>query len=329
MTAAIQIGPYRLASRVLLAPMAGITDRPFRALCRRFGAALAASEMLSSDVRLWGTAKSRHRLDHDGEPRPRVVQLAGYDPATLAEAARRCVDAGADIVDLNMGCPAKKVCNRLAGSALLRDESLVARILEAVVRAVDAPVTLKTRTGWDAEHRNGPQIARIAELSGVRALAVHGRTRADRFNGAAEFDTVRAIKAAVKIPVIANGDIDCGERAREVLAQTGCDGVMIGRAAQGTPWIFDEVNNFLLHGEFCAGLPRENVRDIIRAHLEDLYSFYGDETGVRVARKHLSWYCRRDAGEESLRARVLREETAHGQLTAALRFLETGADRAA
>jgi tRNA-dihydrouridine synthase B len=318
----LAIGPFRLASRALLAPMAGVTDRPFRALCRRFGAALAASEMLSSDVRLWSTAKSRRRLDHEGEPRPRVVQLAGFEPATMAEAARRCVDAGADIVDVNMGCPAKKVCNRLAGSALLRDEPLVARILESIVRAIDAPVTLKTRTGWDPANRNGPRIARIAEQCGVRAIAIHGRTRADMFRGAAEYDTIREIKAAVRIPVIANGDIDSGTRARAVLEATGCDGVMIGRAAQGSPWIFEEVNYFLAHGENSGELPVARVRDIMRAHLEDLYAFYGDETGVRMARKHLSWYCRRQAADGDERARVMREETAQGQMAAALTLFE-------
>lgn len=318
----LEIGPFRLASRALLAPMAGVTDRPFRALCRRFGAALAASEMLSSDVRLWSTAKSRRRLDHDGEPRPRVVQLAGVEAATMAEAARRCVDAGADIVDVNMGCPAKKVCNRLAGSALLRDEPLVARILESIVRAIDVPVTLKTRTGWDPANRNGPRIARIAEQCGVQAIAIHGRTRADLFRGAAEYDTIREIKTAVRIPVIANGDIDSGARARAVLDATGCDGVMIGRAAQGAPWIFEEVNYFLAHGECPGELPPVRVRDIMRAHLEDLYSFYGDETGVRMARKHLSWYCRRQAADGDVRSRVMREETPLGQLAAALTLFE-------
>lgn len=325
----IQIGPYRLRSNVVLAPMAGVTDRPFRMLCRRFGAALAASEMLSADVRLWDSAKSRRRMDHSGEPSPRAVQIAGYDPSMMADAARRCVDLGAEIIDVNMGCPAKKVCNRLAGSALLRDESLVARILDAVVRAVGAPVTLKTRTGWDPEHRNGVRIARIAEESGIRALAIHGRTRADMYRGEAEFDTIRAIKAAVAIPVFANGDIDSGARAHAVLAETGCDGVMIGRAAQGKPWIFDEVNFFLAQGESRADLPRQKVRDIMRAHLEDLYSFYGDETGVRVARKHLSWYCRRHSGWDALRARVMQETTPREQLFAALELFESEVDRAA
>ncbi len=323
------IGPYRLASNIVLAPMAGVTDRPFRMLCRRFGAGLAASEMLSADVRLWHTDKSRRRKDHAGEPEPRVVQIAGYDPSMMAEAARRCVDAGAQIIDINMGCPAKKVCSRLAGSALLRDESLVARILAAVVRAVAAPVTLKTRTGWDREHKNGVTIARIAADCGIQALAIHGRTRADLYQGAAEFDTVREIKAAVRIPVFANGDIDSPARARAVLEATGCDGLMIGRGAQGKPWIFDEVNFFLANGDSRAALPRQMVRDIIRAHLEDLYSFYGDETGVRVARKHLSWYCRRHAGNETLRASAMREETPEEQLHAALALFDPDVDRAA
>lgn len=319
---AIQIGPFRLSSNVVLAPMAGVTDRPFRMLCRRLGAGLAASEMLSADSRLWTTGKSRRRLDHSGEPGPRVVQIVGYDPETLADAARRCVDAGADIIDINMGCPAKKVCNRLAGSALMRDEMLVARILEAVVGAVDAPVTLKTRTGWDRENKNGVRIARIAEQSGVRALAIHGRTRADKFLGEAEYQTVRAVKAAVRIPVFANGDIDSAARAHTVLAESNCDGIMIGRAAQGRPWIFDEVNFFLANGETRTDLPRQNVRDIMRAHLEELYAFYGEELGVRVARKHLGWYCGRQVEREALRQRVLREPTAREQLRAALELFD-------
>jgi tRNA-dihydrouridine synthase B len=325
----VKIGPYTLPSNVLLAPMAGVTDRPFRILCRRFGAGLAASEMLSADVRLWDTPKSRRRMDHTGEPSPRVVQIAGFDPDMMADAARRNVDAGAEIIDINMGCPAKKVCNRLAGSALLQDEDLVARILRAVVKAVAAPVTLKTRTGWDPDHKNGLTIAQIAQDSGIAALAIHGRTRTDMYLGCAEHDTVRAIKAQVKIPVFANGDIASAQRAREILAYTGCDGIMIGRAAQGRPWIFDEVNFFLSSGENRAELALENVRDIMRAHLEDLYAFYGDQTGVRVARKHLSWYFRQHPGQEALRNRLVQIETPEEQLSTLLQHYDTGVERAA
>jgi tRNA-dihydrouridine synthase B len=325
----VKIGPYALPSNVLLAPMAGVTDRPFRILCRRFGAGLAASEMLSADVRLWDTPKSRRRMDHTGEPSPRVVQIAGFDPSMMAEAARRNVDAGAQIVDINMGCPAKKVCNRSAGSALLQDEGLVARILHAVVRAVDVPVTLKTRTGWDAGHKNGVRIGMLAEDNGIQALAIHGRTRADLYQGFAEHETVAAIKAAVKIPVFANGDIDSPQRARQVLAVTQCDGVMIGRAAQGRPWIFDEVNFFLATGESRAELAPEKVRDIMRAHLEDLYALYGDETGVRVARKHLSWYFRQHPGQEALRDRLVKIETPQEQLATLLENFNTCLYRAA
>jgi tRNA-dihydrouridine synthase B len=289
----MRIGPYVLEAPLALAPMAGVTDRPFRLLCRRLGAGLAASEMVTSDVRLWHTPKSRRRMDHAGEPEPRVVQIAGGEPAMMAEAARRNVDLGAQIIDINMGCPAKKVCNRAAGSALLRDESLVAEILGAVVRAVEVPVTLKMRTGWDASQRNGLRIARIAEELGVQALAVHGRTRADLYQGVAEFATVREIKAAVRIPVFANGDIDSGAKARAVLEESGADAVMIGRAAQGRPWIFREIRHFLRTGRDSPQPAHAEVRDIMLAHLEQLYAFYGEHAGVRVARKHLGWY--RDA----------------------------------
>lgn len=325
----LRIGRFELASRVLLAPMAGVTDRPFRMLCRRFGAGLAASEMLTSDTRLWDTAKSRRRMDHAGEPSPRAVQIAGFDPHMMAEAARRNVDAGAEIIDINMGCPAKKVCNRLSGSALLRDEALVARILTAVVGAVPVPVTLKTRTGWDADHRNGVRIARIAEDCGIQALAIHGRTRADMFRGSAEHETVRSIKCSVRIPVIANGDIDSPMRAQEILRDTGCDGIMIGRAAQGRPWIFDEVNFFLAAGKLREDLAPENVRDIMRAHLEDLHDFYGVETGVRVARKHLSWYLRGREGSDGLRERLVRVETPEEQIRILLEMHDTQVARAA
>ena len=288
---ALRIGPYLLPSAVVLAPMAGVTDRPFRILCRRFGAGLAASEMISSDARLWNTSKSRLRMNHEGEPEPRVVQLAGADPQALAAAARANVELGAQIIDLNMGCPAKKVCGKLCGSALLTDEDLVARILETVVNAVAVPVTLKIRTGWDRAHKNGVNVATIAQACGIAALAVHGRTRADFYAGDAEYETIRDIKARVSIPVFANGDIDTPQKVREVLDFTGADGVMIGRASHGAPWIFRAVNAHLHARNETPALLRGDVRDIILAHLDSLYVFYGEETGVRIARKHLGWYC--------------------------------------
>jgi len=285
-----RIGRHELSGRAVLAPMAGVTDRPFRQLCRRLGAALAASEMVTSDVRLWQTPKTRRRLDHTDEVGPIVVQVAGGDAAMMAEAARLNVDQGAEIIDINMGCPAKKVCNKAAGSALLRDEPLVAEILSATVAAVNVPVTLKIRTGWDRDHRNAVYIARLAEDCGVAALAVHGRTRADHYQGEAEYDTIAAVKAAVRIPVFANGDIDTPDKAMAVLAATGCDGVMIGRAAQGRPWIFREVNARLA-GEPPPPPPAPaEVRDIMLTHFAALYALYGEDAGVRVARKHLGWY---------------------------------------
>ncbi len=318
----MQIGPYTFPNRLALAPMAGVTDRPFRKLCRRLGAGMAASEMLTSDTSLWSSAKSRRRLDHSGEPGPVIVQIAGAEPEMIAEAARRSVDQGAQIVDINMGCPMKKVCNQMAGSALLRDELRVARILEAAVAAVSAPVTLKIRTGWAPEQRNGVRIARLAEESGVAALAVHGRTRACRFNGEAEYDTIREIKRAVNIPVIANGDIDSPARAARVLALTGADGVMIGRAAQGRPWIFREADHYLRTGRDIGQPASSEVRDIMLAHLEELYSFYGEYTGLRVARKHLSWYCRSRANAEPFRRQMVRVESAADQLRLVLAFFD-------
>lgn len=286
----MRIGPFRLSGSVVLAPMAGVTDRPFRMLCRQFGAALAASEMLTADERLWGTRKSQRRMDHAGEPEPRVVQLAGSEPQLLAHAARRNVDLGAQIIDINMGCPAKKVCGKACGSALLRDEPLIGRILDAVVRAVEVPVTLKIRTGWDPASRNGVRVARLAEDCGVQAIAVHGRTRADFYQGTAEYATIREIKDSVRIPVIANGDIDGPDKARAVIAATGADAVMIGRASHGRPWIFAAVNAALGGRTCAAALTPRQVRAMIRAHLEALYAFYGEHTGVRIARKHLGWY---------------------------------------
>jgi tRNA-dihydrouridine synthase B len=271
--------------------MAGVTDRPFRILCRKLGAGLAASEMLTSDTRLWSTPKSRLRMSHEGEPEPRVVQLAGSDSQALAEAARMNVDLGAQIIDLNMGCPAKKVCGKLCGSALLQNESLVAEILAAVVSAVSVPVTLKIRTGWDRNNRNGVRIAQLAQDNGIRALAVHGRTRADFYAGAAEYETIRNIKSAVRIPIFANGDIKTPQKARDVLDFTGADGVMLGRASHGAPWIFRSVNTYLHSGITAPALSRAEVRDIILGHLSSLYAFYGEDLGVRIARKHLGWYC--------------------------------------
>ncbi len=300
----MRIGPHLLPSPVVLAPMAGVTDRPFRILCRSFGAGLAASEMITSDQRLWRTPKSRQRMNHEGEPEPRVVQLTGADPEALARAASANVALGAQIIDLNMGCPAKKVCGRSCGSALLTDEPLVARILAAVVRAVEVPVSLKIRTGWDHAHRNGVRIARIAEECGVAALAVHGRTRADLFEGTAEYDTIRDIKSSVRVPVFANGDIDTPQKARAVLDFTGADGVMIGRASHGAPWIFRAVNDHVQRGIATPALLRSDLRDIIIWHLDALYSFYGEQSGVRVARKHLGWYCQQLLGNP---AQVRRE----------------------
>ena len=288
----MRLGPFLIDPPVILAPMAGVTDKPFRVLCKRLGAGLAVSEMTTSDPRFWGTAKSLRRMDHAGEPDPVSVQIAGTVPGALAEAAKYNVDHGAQLIDINMGCPAKKVCNAWAGSALMRDEALVARILEAVVAAVGVPVTLKIRTGWDAGHRNAPVIARIAQESGVAALAVHGRTRDQLYTGIAEYETIAAIKAELRIPVIANGDIDSPDQAAHVLRATGADAVMVGRAAQGRPWIFREISHFLRTGERLPEPGPAEVRDILLGHLEDLHAFHGEASGVRIARKHLGWYAK-------------------------------------
>jgi tRNA-dihydrouridine synthase B len=310
----MRIGPYELGGIFTLAPMAGITDAPFRRLCRQFGAAMATSEMTTADIGLWQTAKSRRRLDLELDADPCVVQIAGSEPGQLATAARLCVDRGAQIIDVNMGCPAKKVCRKAAGSALLRDPDLVGRILAAVIGAVDVPVTLKMRTGWDRQHRNGLDIARIAEDAGVRALAIHGRTRACRYQGHAEFDTIAQIKSAVGIPVLANGDIDTPEKSLEVLRLTSADGLMIGRAARGRPWIFRELNHFLETGKHPAPLENNDVRDIMLDHLSDLYQFYGETTGVRVARKHLTWYCAGLNNAQEFRSQVVRAANASEQI---------------
>jgi tRNA-dihydrouridine synthase B len=287
----MKIGPHVIEPRLVLAPMAGVTDRPFRVLCRRLGAGLAVSEMTISDPRMWKTEKSRTRMDHAGEPGPVSVQIAGADPVLLAEAARHNVAHGADLIDINMGCPAKKVCKVDAGSALLRDEALVARICAAVVAAVPVPVTLKIRTGWSRTERNGVRIARIAEDAGIAALAVHGRSREDRFEGEAEYDTIAAIRQAVRIPVMANGDIRTPEAAREVLARTGADALMIGRAAQGRPWIFREISHFLTTGEHLPAPSREWIGRLLVEHLAAMVVLYGEAQGVRIGRKHIRWYC--------------------------------------
>jgi tRNA-dihydrouridine synthase B len=310
----LRIGPYDLASPFVLAPMAGVTDGPFRQLCRRFGAGMTTSEMTTADTRLWQSAKSRHRLDLDFDAEPVAVQIAGSEPGQMALAARACVDRGAQIIDINMGCPAKKVCRKAAGSALLRDEELVARILAAVTDAVDVPVTLKYRTGWDPQHRNAVRIGRIAEEAGVKALAIHGRTRADGYRGDAEYETIARVKQSVGIPVIANGDITTLEKSLEVLRLTDADGLMIGRGAQGRPWIFRELKQLIDPLAEGTQLGKQELRDIMLGHLGTLHRFYGEQTGVRVARKHLTWYCRHLDGAEDFRRRVVRVDSASEQL---------------
>ena len=328
----MQIGPYALSSPVILAPMAGVTDKPFRLLCRQLGAGLAVSEMTSANPRLRGSRKSQQRLDFSNEPGPVGVQIAGHDPQQLADAARYSMDLGAQIIDINMGCPAKKVCNVAAGSALLRDELLVGRILDAVVRAVPIPVTLKIRTGYTRGQRNAVTIARMAESAGIAAIAVHGRTREDLFRGEAEYDSVATVKAAIGIPVIANGDIDTPEKARQVLETTGCDAVMIGRAAQGRPWIFREITHYLATGTALPAPSLIEVRDHLLGHLEALHTFYGEHMGVRIARKHLGWYSRAHPGHLAFRSRVNQTETAEAQIRATqehFRMLIDGARLAA
>ena len=310
----LRIGPYELPSPFVLAPMAGVSDKPFRSLCRRFGAGMTTSEMTTADTGLWQTAKSLHRLDLDLGAGPVAVQIAGSDPAQLAAAARAVVDRGAQIVDINMGCPARKVCKKLAGSALMKDEKRVEEILTAVVTAVDVPVTLKMRTGWDKEHRNGPAIARIAEDAGIRSLAVYGRTRACRYQGEAEYETIARIKQSLSIPVIANGDLTTPEKSLEVLRLTNADGLMIGRAARGRPWIFRELDNFMRSGTKKVPLDKTELRDIMLGHLSELHRFYGEKRGVRVARKHLTWYCDNLANADEFRYRSVRVESASEQL---------------
>ena len=318
----MRIGAHALRNGLFVAPMAGITDRPFRRLARRFGAALAVSEMVSARPELRDSRKTRLRLDHAGEPGPVSVQIAGADPAMMAQAARLNVDGGADIIDINMGCPAKKVCNAAAGSALLSDEALVARILEAVVAAVDVPVTLKIRTGPSPERRNALRIARIAEAAGIQALAIHGRTRACMFEGRAEYDTIAAVKAALRIPVIANGDVQTPEDVKRVLEATGADGIMIGRAAQGRPWLFREIAHYLATGERLAPPPAREIGAVLGEHLDGLYSLYGGEHGARVARKHIGWTVRALPGGEALRSSVNALHAAREQLSAVNDYFE-------
>ncbi|TBU97152.1 tRNA dihydrouridine synthase DusB [Phytopseudomonas dryadis] len=317
---ALSIGPYTLPNRLILAPMAGVTDQPFRQLCRRLGAGMVVSEMVTSDVRLWNTRKSSLRMIHSGDPEPRSVQIAGGDPQMLAEAARANVQLGAQIIDINMGCPAKKVCNKAAGSALLKDRQLVQAILEAVVAAVDVPVTLKIRTGWDRQNRNGVDVARIAEQAGIVALAVHGRTRADLYTGEAEYDTIAAIKQAVSIPVLANGDIDSPEKAARVLAATGADGLLIGRAAQGRPWIFREIEHYLRTGARCPAPVLTEIEGILLEHLAALHAFYGDVMGVRIARKHVGWYLATLPGAREFRAQFNRLDRQDAQCASVRQF---------
>jgi tRNA-dihydrouridine synthase B len=323
----LKIGPYQLASPFLLAPMTGISDAPFRRVCRYFGAGMTTSEMTTADISLWNTTKSRHRLDIDSDAEPRVVQIAGSDPEQMAIAARLCVKRGAQIIDINMGCPAKNVLKKQAGSALLQDEPLVARILEAVVAAVDVPVTLKIRTGWDQHHKNGINVARLAEGCGIQALAVHGRTRACRFKGEAEYETIAQIKNAIDIPVIANGDIRTVEKSLEVFRLSSADALMIGRGAQGRPWIFRELNHFYQTGKAAPPIANSELRDIMLGHLDDMHRFYGDKTGVRVARKHLAWYCTSLEKSENFRSQVVRVDKASEQIRLTREYFRRNTER--
>ena len=324
---ALSIGPYTLPNNLFLAPMAGVTDRPFRQLCRKLGAGMAVSEMITANKALWASKKSLLRANHEGEPEPRSVQIAGADPQMMAEAARHNVAEGAHIIDINMGCPAKKVCNVMAGSALLQHEKLVGEILKAVVNAVDVPVTLKIRTGWDRDNRNGVRIARIAEDAGIKALAVHGRTRADAYKGDAEYDTIAEIKSRIAIPVISNGDIETPEKALLVLQQTGADGLMIGRAAQGNPWIFQQINHFLQTGENLAEPSVTEVQQILICHLNTLYDFYGEYSGVRMARKHIAWYSKGLRNGNAFRQQMNTLEKAEQQLAFTDAFFAQLADK--
>jgi tRNA-dihydrouridine synthase B len=323
----MRIGPYQLKNNLIVAPMAGVTDRPFRILCKRMGAGMAVSEMVASNSLLYGSEKTRRRANHEGEVDPISVQIVGADPQMLAQAARYNVDNGAQIIDINMGCPAKKICNVMAGSALLQNEPLVATLLEAVVGAVDVPVTLKIRTGWDRQNRNAVRIAKIAEASGIQALAIHGRTRACAYTGEAEYDTIAAVKASVSIPIIANGDITSPEKVQHVLQKTGADAVMIGRAAQGRPWLFREIEHFLNTGRHLPAPQVGEIHRVLRDHVHQLYDFYGEHTGLRVARKHISWYTKGLSGSAHFRHEMNQLESVAGQMAAVDDFFMEQAQR--
>lgn len=310
----LKIGPYQLENQLILAPMAGVTDLPFRRLCRRHGAGMAVSEMVIADPAFWKTRKSKHRLDHSGETGPISVQIAGGDPQMLAHAARLNAEKGAQIIDINMGCPAKKVCNKAAGSALMKDEALVEKILNDVVAAVDVPVTLKTRTGWNTENKNVMTIAKMAEQAGIAALAIHGRTRACAYRGEAEYDTIAEVKQQLSIPVLANGDITSPQKAKQILEHTKADGLLIGRAAQGRPWIFQEITHYLEHGEILPEKATSEIHAIVHEHLQALHAFYGEVMGVRIARKHLGWYLQMDPANKAFRSRFNQAEAPEEQL---------------
>jgi len=318
----MQIGPYKLENNLILAPMAGVTDRPFRQLCKRMGAGLVVSEMLSSNPDVWRSNKSKQRMDHVGEKGIRAVQIAGADPLLMAQAAQFNVDNGAQIVDINMGCPAKKVNKKLAGSALLQDPQLVERIVQSVVEAVQVPVTLKIRTGWNTDNRNGVQIAKIAEQNGIQSLAVHGSTRACMYKGNAEYDTIKAIKQAVSIPVVANGDITCVHSAKHVLEYTNADALMIGRGAQGNPWIFRQIQHFLQTGEILPSPPLSEVRNVLMAHVANVHQFYGEFKGARIARKHVGWYLAEHDRERQFRARFNAIDDAAEQLDSLAHYFD-------
>ena len=321
------LGPFQLSNQLFVAPMAGVTDRPFRQLCKRLGAGYAVSEMIASNAILWNSEKTLRRANHDGETNPISVQIAGADPSMMAQAALLNIDRGAQIIDINMGCPAKKVCNVASGSALLQNEPLVAKILEEIVKSVQlnhpkVPVTLKIRTGWDRAHKNALRIAKIAEDSGIAMLTIHGRTKADLYHGEAEYETIAEVKASVKIPIVANGDINSPEKAKLVLEKTNADAIMIGRAAQGKPWIFREIDHFLKTGNYLPAPDISEISNIMHDHLLEHYLFYGDYIGLRSARKHIAWYCKGLRNSHQFRARMNTIESCEEQLKAVQDYFE-------